>query len=174
MRAVTYPILPVCRRTLLFGWFPGFVLFPPGKISMQMLMSMQYWWNDNDRQNTQVVRTELVPLPFVQNSGFHSQRPMTNHLRHGMARQKLKVLFYPMLPDFWKRTAFWKVPRVHSLVLLVREMYRWRWVWSNGETIFTWEKLKFWEKNLSQCHFVQHTPHMDWPWIEFRWWENGD
>jgi hypothetical protein len=22
------------------------------------------------------------------------------------------------------------------------------------------------KKNLSQCHFVQHTSYMDWPWIE--------
>jgi hypothetical protein len=27
-------------------------------------------------------------------------------------------------------------------------------------------KLKYWEKNLSYCHFVHHKPHMDWPEIE--------
>jgi hypothetical protein len=32
------------------------------------------------------------------------------------------------------------------------------------------------EKNLSQCHFVRHKSHMDWPWHEPRcpWWEAGD
>jgi len=24
-------------------------------------------------------------------------------------------------------------------------------------------KRKYWEKNLSQCHFVHHAPHMDCP-----------
>ena len=27
-------------------------------------------------------------------------------------------------------------------------------------------KLKYWERNLSQCHFVQHKSHMDWLGIE--------
>jgi hypothetical protein len=28
------------------------------------------------------------------------------------------------------------------------------------------EKLKYLEKNLSQCHFVLHKSHMNWPGIE--------
>jgi len=37
-------------------------------------------------------------------------------------------------------------------------------------------KLKYWEKTLSQCHFVCHKSHVDRPWIEpgpLRW-EAGD
>jgi hypothetical protein len=30
------------------------------------------------------------------------------------------------------------------------------------------EKLTFLDKNLSQCHFVHHKAHMDWPGIEPR------
>jgi len=37
-------------------------------------------------------------------------------------------------------------------------------------------KPKYWEENLSHCHFVRPKTHMDWPWIEI-WpprWGGGD
>jgi len=35
-------------------------------------------------------------------------------------------------------------------------------------------KLKYWERNLSQWHFVQHKSHIDWLGIEpgSPWWES--
>jgi len=37
-------------------------------------------------------------------------------------------------------------------------------------------ELKFCKKILSQCHFVQHKSHMNWPGIKpgLLWWESGD
>jgi hypothetical protein len=51
--------------------------------------------------------------------------------------RKLKVLFYPMLPDFRKTIAFWKVSRLRPLVLLLRATFsrRWRWMWRIGGMI---------------------------------------
>jgi hypothetical protein len=34
---------------------------------------------------------------------------------------------YSMLQDLRKNITFWKVPRHHCFVLLVRETYRWKW-----------------------------------------------
>ena len=45
----------------------------------------------------------------------------------------VKVLFYRMLPDFWKFTRF------PQFVLLVRTTCRWRWVWSIRGMILTGE-----------------------------------
>jgi len=41
-------------------------------------------------------------------------------------------------------------------------------VWSTGAMIMTVEKPKHpGKKKLSQCHFVHHTSHMEWPEIRF-------
>jgi hypothetical protein len=53
--------------------------------------------------------------------------------------KKVKVLFYSMFPDFRKSVAFWKVPRLHSFVLLVRATCKWRWVSIIGGMIQTGE-----------------------------------
>ena len=37
---------------------------------------------------------------------------------------------------------------------------------SIGEMIMTGAKPKYWGKELSQCHFVHHKSHMDWPGME--------
>jgi hypothetical protein len=37
--------------------------------------------------------------------------------------QKVKELFYPVVPEIQKSIAFWKVPRPRPFVLLVRDMY---------------------------------------------------
>jgi len=93
--------------------------------ALKMPMSMQHWWNDTDRRKSQVIRKEPAQVPLFHNTGFCRQRPVTNRLRHGkLRRQKLKVLYYPMFPDFQKRNAFWNVPRLHSYVLLVTATYR--------------------------------------------------
>jgi hypothetical protein len=42
---------------------------------------------------------------------------------------KVKVLFYPMLPDLRKDVPFWKVPRLRPFAL-VREIHRRRRVWT--------------------------------------------
>ena len=55
---------------------------------------------------------------------------------------KVKVLFYPTLPNFKnkkKKVAFWKVPRPRPFVLLVRATCRWREVWSIGGMTMTGE-----------------------------------
>ena len=41
------------------------------------------------------------------------------------------------------------------------------WVWS-GRNDTDMGKLRYWLRNLSQCHFVQHTSQTDWPGINLR------
>ena len=42
-------------------------------------------------------------------------------------KKKVKVLFYPGLPDFLKNIAFWKASRLRPFVLLVRALVEWYW-----------------------------------------------
>jgi len=51
------------------------------------------------------------------------------------AKGKVRVLFCTMFPYFRKSFGFWKVPRLHPFVLLVRETCRWRGV--HGKTRFS-------------------------------------
>ena len=51
--------------------------------------------------------------------------------------KKVIVIFYPMVPDFRKGIAFWKVPRLGAFVLPVRTTCIRRWVWITGGMILT-------------------------------------
>jgi len=80
---------------------------------------------------------------------------------------KVEALFYPMIPDCQRSSAFWKVPRLRTFVL-VRATCKRRWVWSTEVMIKTRENSKYLEKKLSQCHSVHHKSHRNWPGIETR------
>jgi hypothetical protein len=54
-----------------------------------------------------------------------------------LTTNKVKILFYPMLPDFRKRTSFWEVLRLRPFVLLVRVNCRRRWACNIGGMILT-------------------------------------
>jgi len=47
------------------------------------------------------------------------------------------------------------------------------WVWNTGGMILTEKTQVPSQSKLSQCHFVNHKSHMDWPGFELRcpWWE---
>ena len=59
---------------------------------------------------------------------------------HKLALKRVEVLFCPMLPDFRKIIAFWKVIRSRPSDLLVRITCGWRRVWSIGRVILTGEE----------------------------------
>lgn len=71
-----------------------------------------------------------------------------------------------MLPDVRKNTAYWKVPRLSSFALLIRAAMKMKvsmdhW-WNEADK----RKQNYWEKHLSQCHFVHHRSHIGCPGIE--------
>jgi hypothetical protein len=59
----------------------------------------------------------------------HAQSYNTLYIRV----HEVKALFYPMFPDFRNNIGFYKVPRLHLFVLLVRATWRWIWVWALEE-----------------------------------------
>jgi hypothetical protein len=83
-----------------------------------------------------------------------------------------KFFFCPLLHDIWKSTALSKCALASSACpsdksnnkVHVSMEHRWNDT-DRG-------KLECSEKNLSQCNFVHHNAHMDWPGIELgpsRW-----
>jgi len=77
-----------------------------------------------------------------------------------------------MLPISERTLFYWKVPRLSPFVLLIKAAMKMKmsmdhW-WNEAEK----RKPNYWEKHLSQCHFVHHWSHMDYPGIELgppRW-----
>jgi len=49
----------------------------------------------------------------------------------------VKVIFYPMFPDFRKSVPSVKVPRLPLFVLLVTEVHRWGRVWSSFDLVIS-------------------------------------
>ena len=68
----------------------------------------------------------------------------------------MKVLFYPMLPDFQKNAAVWKAPSLHSFFPLVRATCRWYWVHSTGEVIQSEENWNC-RRKTSSCSTLSTT-----------------
>jgi hypothetical protein len=72
---------------------------------------------------------------------------------HPCVKVFVKVLFYPMLPDFQNSPAFWKVPRLRPFVFLVRVTCIWRCVSSTGRKILTGENRSIWRKTCTRATF---------------------
>jgi hypothetical protein len=53
-----------------------------------------------------------------------------------------------------------------NLVMIMINFFRFSVQWSTGGMKLTGRKPKYSGKTLSQCHFVYHKYHMDWPRIE--------
>jgi hypothetical protein len=65
--------------------------------------------------------TNIMCIELKSNPGFRGDKPATNHLSRGTAfKDHLKVLLYPIFPDFRNSIAFfWMVTRLPPFVLLV-------------------------------------------------------
>ena len=75
--------------------------------------------------------------------------PKFSYFVSAVAREcnNMEVPLCPVIPDFRKRIAFWKVSRLlRQFVLLERTACRWKWVWSTGEVILTREDWSTWRK----------------------------
>jgi len=67
---------------------------------------------------------------------------------------------------------YFEVPRLRTLVLLIRVVLRWKWVWNIGGMMLTGESELLGERHLSQRLSVRRKSHMGWPGIDpgpLRW-----
>jgi len=69
--------------------------------------------------------------------------------------QNVKILLYPLLPDFRKSISILKIPNRRPFVLLVGATCRRRWAEQRWNDINR-ETTKYLEKNLPPSHFVHH------------------
>jgi hypothetical protein len=67
----------------------------------------------------------------------------------------VEVFSYPMLPNYRKRIAFWKVPRLRPFVFLVRAVCQLKWAWIVGGVVLVGE-LKCGEKPVPLLHCAAH------------------
>ena len=70
-----------------------------------------------------------------------------------------------MLPDFRKSIAYWKRPTLRPFFLLVHSMQM-KVVTEPWCYKIDRRKSKYSEKNLTNCHFLHHKFHEDWPVLE--------
>ena len=77
------------------------------------------------------------------------------HIFKNCPTEAEKLFFHPMLPDFRKSTAFWKVPQRSPIC----PSCRWKMRMGHLRNTTDRGKRKYWEKHLSQCHFFHHISH---------------
>jgi len=86
---------------------------------------------------------------------------------HFPTHKKVKLIFYPILPDFPNSIVFWKAPEHGLLVHLEIAACRWRWVW-NTDGIVQMGENRSRLMGGKPVSFPLSPPHtyMDWPGIE--------
>ena len=84
----------------------------------------------------------------------------------GRECNNMEVPLCPMLPDFRKSIALWKVPRPRPFILLENSSILMKISKENRLNDIDRVKPKYFEETLSQCHFVHHKSLLDWSGIE--------
>ena len=118
---------------------------------------------------------KIMSSPMLSNNGnniaLYAVFQASSACPHYSRRQICGSIFYPMLRNFWKRIAVWKIRRLGPFIFLVRATCRWS-IYDNMHR----RKQKYSEKNLSHCHFVQHQTHMEscGNWVRPSRWQASD